>query len=138
MASNPRNYHLVIQSDAEDLRTSAIQGDAANFRTSAVQGDAALLRMSALGVNIADISNDAADDFRVSTIQGDAVNHNISAKSLDAGTFLVSSIQGDAGLLRISTVGSTLSANQQISARLLGGTSFIGNVSAKNADASDF
>lgn len=146
--ANPTNYHLVVQSSADDLRVSALSPDAATFR------------VSALGVNIADVSNSDAADFRVSSFQTDAANLNVSAKSGDAGTFrvsalgvnisdvsnpdagdfLVSAKQGDAALLRISAIGTiTVSAHEvkQSDAASLRVSAIVdsGSVSAKSGDA---
>lgn len=68
--------------------------------------------------------------MRISSIGNDAGMDRTSALNQDANLFHVSALSPDAGLFHVSAIGSFLSANQQISAILLGGTANIGDVSA--------
>ena len=104
------------------------------------------LKVSASGA----LSNDDASNFRVSAVgltanvsaivaADDAGQFRVSAIQLDAGNFHISGFSPDAGLFRVSSFGATgLSANQSISAVLLGGTANIGDVSALSPDAGLF
>ncbi|MCK4522413.1 MAG: hypothetical protein KAU20_07610, partial [Nanoarchaeota archaeon] len=110
-----------LSPDAQYFRVSATEtspvttvsshllgGSIDNTSFEATQDDAGLLRVSAMGVDIADVSNSDAGDFRTSAIQGDAAN------------------------LRISAI-NTLSANESVSAVLLGGTANVGSVNVEKA-----
>jgi len=95
-----------FSNDGALMRVSGVQGDAGVFLVSAKQGDAALLRVSSI-----------IDNGSISAMQGDAANLMVSAKSDDGALFRVSSL-------------GPISANQSLSARILEGTAFIGQVSS--------
>lgn len=136
----------VVQGDAGLAHVSAFQTDAGNLMVSGKSGDAALFRVSAIGGTAGDrtlvdgttqtisatltpISTAPAETVAglvTNTFQDDADEFHASAFSLDAGTF------------HVSAFGTFLSANQQISAVLLGGTANIGDVSALSPDAGLF
>lgn len=126
---------------ADSSQISALQGDAGKLHVSAYLSDDATIskflgRVSAVGGSTVSLSADAVGN-RVSAFQTDAGLLHVSsywAQRLDAANDTISAVQEDAGLLRVSAVGVSvvggISANQQLSAQLLGGTAYIGSVSA--------
>lgn len=81
--------------------------------------DASTFRVSALGVNIADISNDDADDFRM------------SAFSEDADDLMVSTRSDDAALMRVSAlVPATVAVSGTVTANVPGIVPVSGTVTA--------
>lgn len=145
-----------FQDDADELHVSAIIGQslsatAQNFIVSAVAGDAGTFHTSAF-VDSGSISARSGDanQMHVSTVQGDAgllhvsvvgtltVNTQATVSAfINQGT--VSAYSPDASLFRVSGIGTFttngISANQQLSAVLLGGTANIGDVSAVQGDS---
>lgn len=143
------------QQDANNLHVSAFSNDAGLMRVSALgvsvtstplsadssaisakSNDAGTMRVSAIN-SISALSPDAAL-FRVSGIGTFTVNTQPTVSAfINQGT--VSAYSPDASLFRVSGIGTFtttgLSANQQISALLLGGTANIGFVSARSDDA---
>jgi len=121
--------------------------DAGKFRVSAIGGttgdhtivDGTTQTISATFTPISAAPAETVAGLVTNTFQDDADELHVSAfvgnsLSATADNFRVSSLSPDAGLFRISGVGTFtttgLSANQQISAVLLGGTANIGDVSA--------
>jgi len=102
------------QEAATDLRISAFSLTASTMVVSAAQNDAALLHVSAIGTM-------TVSSHEVK--QSDAAALRISAYADDAAKFRVSAINFTVGL----------SANQQVSARALEGSAFIGSVSSNQA-----
>lgn len=110
--------HEVKQSDAASLRVSAIidsgsvsakQSDAGNLQVSAKSNDGGLLRVSAINNLSANQSISAvllAGTANIGYVSATVDNGSISARSSDANQVHVSSVQGDAALLRVSSIGS--------------------------------
>lgn len=137
--------------------TVSLSADATGNRVSAFSNDAGLMRVSALGVTAttAPLScdgssvsafQDIANRLRVSAFSDDAGLLHVSAigtqtvsahevKQSDAAALRISAYADDAAKFRVSAVNFTLglSANQQVSARNLEGTAYIGSVSANQA-----
>ncbi len=101
-------------------------GSVAGLVTNTFQQDAGQLRVSAVGVTVT-TSPLSADSSRISAVQGDAGILHTSASLVDDGS--ITKFLGRVSALGVTVTG-VLSANQQISAQLLGGTSNIGSVSA--------
>lgn len=112
-----------MQTAANNLRVSCFQTTANDLMNTPSQGDAALLHTSAF-VDSGSISamQGAANNLRVSALvdsgsisamQGVADNLRVSAFSIAANTFMVSGRSDDAGLFRVSTLGTvTVSAHE--------------------------
>lgn len=96
---------------ADGSSVSALQGDAAKLRISAYADDAAKFRVSAIGTLTV-----SAHEVK----QSDAAAHRVSVFSDDASLFRVNVVSGSA---------AGISANQELSARCIEGTAFIGSVS---------
>lgn len=144
------NRVSALSNDADQLRTSSLSKDAGLFRVSAIGGTAGdnilvdgsdqtvsakLIQVSAsvsssFNTLLTRITSYDAANAHISAYQGGSwtlsafLNEgSVSAKSTDANQLHVSAVQGDAGLLRVSSIGAT---SQYVSA-------FIdnGSVSAK-------
>lgn len=137
-----------LSATANNFIVSGVVGDAGTFLVSAKQGDSGLFHVSA--ILAAGVSSVGAASFAVSAASLDAGtlhtsafvdSGSISAKSGDANNFHVSSVQGDAGLQRVSGFTSTATnfpvSAVQADAGLQHTSAFIdsGSVSARSGDS---